>query len=299
MLKVIRYKAIWFTVSGLVVAGCLVLLFAWGLKPGIEFRGGTLSELEFDKPISAQALREGLSQKGFSNVIVQPVSEKVAIVKTEQLSDKEAARFKEVIGEQFGASKELRFESIGPSISGELVRRAYWQVGLVVLGILLYVAYAFRKTGNQAKNAVVTSWRMGAAAILALVHDITITVGLFVILGKFRGVEIDSLFITALLTILGFSVHDTIVVFDRIRENLQKYQYKSLVSIIDYSVNSTLARSINTTSTLIFVLVAMLLLGGTTIHYFVLALLVGVTVGTYSSIFVASPLLYLWSKAKS
>ncbi len=176
------------------------------------------------------------------------------------------------------------------------MRKAYWQIVLVCLGILFYLAYAFRKITKDGAKTEVSPWRLGLAAIAALIHDILITVGVFVLLGKFGGVEVDSLFVTALLTILGFSVHDTIVVFDRIRENLQVYKYRSLAAIIDYSINSTLARSINTSSTLIFVLIAMLLFGGASVFYFVLALLVGVVVGTYSSIFIASPLLYLWSK---
>lgn len=272
------------------------LVFFWGLRPGIDFRGGTLLELEFQNPVGPSDLRQELLAKGFLEVVVQPAGEKALIIKTGSLNEQEAAEFKAAIAAKFGQSSELRFESIGPTISKELVRKSYWQVILVCLGILFYVAYAFRKVRTLAKRAGLSPWRMGLAAIVALVHDITITIGLFAILGKYRGVEIDPLFITALLTILGFSVHDTIVVFDRIRETLQKHSHKSFATIIDYSVNSTLARSINTSSTLIFVLLALLLFGGETIYHFVLALLVGVTIGTYSSIFIASPLLYLWAR---
>lgn len=296
MLKIIERSKIWFICSSLLVAVSLALLFVWGLKPGIDFKGGSLSELEFQQSVNPNELREALSQNGFAGVIVQPVSDKIALIKTEHLEQNRLQDLKTIISGKFGQNQELRFESIGPSISRELVRKAYWQIALVVSGILLYIAYAFRNTAGSSKNVKLTSWRMGLSAIVALAHDLAITVGFFVVLGKYRGVEIDSLFITALLTILGFSVHDTIVVFDRIRENLRKYPYKPLQTVIDFSVDSTLARSINTSSTLIFVLVAMLLFGGQTVFNFVLALLVGVTVGTYSSIFIASPLLYYWPK---
>lgn len=294
MLRIIKNTKIWFAFSGLLVAVSMALFFVWGLKPGLDFTGGSLSELEFQENVNSSEVREVLAQNGFLNILVQPVSDKILIIKTEPLEQSRLEKLKSIIADRFGPSQERRFESIGPAISRELVQKAYFQIALVVFGILLYIAYAFRKAGQAGKNAGLSSWRMGLAAIIALLHDLLITVGLFVILGRYRGVEIDSLFITALLTILGFSVHDTIVVFDRIRENLQKYAYKSLEAIIEFSVDSTLARSINTSSTLIFVLAAMLLFGGQTIFNFVLALLVGVTVGTYSSIFIASPLLYYW-----
>lgn len=296
MLKVIKYYKIWFLFSGVLVAASLVLLFTWGLRAGIDLAGGSLSELQFVSPIETAGVRQELLAQGFLEVIVQPVNEKTAIIKTEALSGESLENFRKILRDKFGEFEELRFESIGPALSSELVKKAYLQIFLVALGILVYITYAFRKTAKIAKKANPSSWKLGVAAIIALLHDILITIGLFVILGKFRGVEIDSLFITALLTILGFSVHDTIVVFDRIRENLEKHVYDSLEEIIDYSVNSTLARSINTSSTLIFVLIAMLLFGGQTIYYFVLALLVGVVVGTYSSIFIASPILYIWQK---
>lgn len=298
MFSIIKHYRIWFVFSGGLVLISLGLLLVWGLRPGLEFRGGTLTELQFQNPVDAAQIRsELMGLKGVRDAVVQPVSKNIIIVKTPVLEQTELLDLRQTLSAKFGEAKENRFESIGPTISRELVRNAYWQIGLVALGILLYTAYAFRKITKNARQGQISSWRFGTAAILALLHDLVITVGAFVILGRYRGVEIDSLFITALLTIMGFSVHDTIVVFDRIRENLQKYPYKSLLTIMDHSINSTLARSINTSSTLIFVLVGMLLFGGQTVFNFVLALLVGVSVGTYSSIFVASPLLYVWAKA--
>ena len=266
MFSVIKHYKFWFIFSGVLTVGSLALLVMWGLKPGIDFRGGTLTEMEFQKAPDINQLRDELTGAAIKGVTIQPVSTQHLIIKTEPLNDQLLAKYRAILV-KFGESKELKFDAIGPSIGRELVHKAYWQIILVCFGIILYISYSFRKISTQAKSNKITSWRMGVAAVIALIHDLTIVVGLFVILGKYQAVDIDNLFVTALLTILGFSVHDTIVVFDRIRENLALHPYKSLGTIIDYSINSTLARSINTSSTLIFVLIAMLLFGGQTIYY--------------------------------
>ncbi len=296
MFSVIRQSKIWLTFSGVLVLTSIILTATWGLKLGIDFRGGSLAEIEFASPVSLDEIRTVLQNENFRSITIQPVSDRRVIFKAESLEGDRLQNFRNILSQQFGEHEEQRFESIGPAISRELLQRAYWQISLVILGILLYIAYAFRKISKTAKKFSIGSWKMGSAAIFALVHDLILTIGFFAILGKFFNVEVDSLFVTALLTILGFSIHDTIVVFDRIREYFQTYPYKSLSAIIDHSINSTLARSINTTSTLVFVLIAMLLFGGQTIFYFVLALTVGVIAGTYSSIFVATPLLYYYAK---
>lgn len=298
MFSVTKLTPAWFIFSGILVVGSIVLFFLWGLVPGIDFRGGALAEVTFKSAVNPQDVNNVLTREGFGDVVVQSTSDQSLIIKTKQIAEADLPHFHDILTKKFGEYKEDRFESIGPTIGRELIRKAYWQIILVNLGILFYLAYSFRKIGKLGKSNI-TPWRMGVAALIALFHDLAVTVGLFVILGKFRGVEIDSLFITAILTILGFSVHDTIVVFDRIRENLQVYKYKPLSTIIDFSVVSTMARSLNTSSTLIFILIALLLFGGQSIFYFVLALLVGVTIGTYSSIFVASPILHIWERFSS
>lgn len=298
MFSVTKHTKIWFGLSGLLMAASIALLFVWGLSAGIDFRGGVLADLKFEKPVAASQVRQELAAAGINDVIVQPVSDNELIIKTEALSDSQTQTFKDTLTARFGKYEEVSFESIGPSIGRELLRKAYWQIVLVTLGIVLYITYAFRKIGKQTRAFKLSPWRLGLAAVIALIHDLLITVGVFVVLGHYRGVEVDALFITALLTVLGFSIHDTIVVFDRIREYLGVYHYKSLRSIIDYSVVSTMARSINTSSTVIFVLTAMLLFGGETIFNFVLALLVGIVVGTYSSIFIASPILAIGHKER-
>ena len=299
MFSVTKHYKIWFAISGSLIIISIVMLSIWELVPGIDFRGGTLSELEFVAPVDTVQIGSELALGGFGNVTVQPLTDRQVIIKTASIDEVQLETFRKILQGKFGEYTEARFDSIGPSIGRELVKKAYWQILLVLSGIILYVTYAFRKIGKQIKNGRISGWLLGVAALIALLHDLIIPTGFFAVLGRFRGVEVDSLFITALLTILGFSIHDTIVVFDRIREYLQKYPYKSVQTIIDYSVVSTMARSINTSSTLIFVLVAMFLFGGATISNFVLTLLVGVIVGTYSSIFIASPLIYLWWKRKS
>ena len=299
MFSVTKHYKICFAISGSLIIISIVMLSIWELVTGIDFRGGTLSELEFVAPVDTVQIGSELALGGFGNVTVQPLTDRQVIIKTASIDEVQLETFRKILQGKFGEYTEARFDSIGPSIGRELVKKAYWQILLVLSGIILYVTYAFRKIGKQIKNGRISGWLLGVAALIALLHDLIIPTGFFAVLGRFRGVEVDSLFITALLTILGFSIHDTIVVFDRIREYLQKYPYKSVQTIIDYSVVSTMARSINTSSTLIFVLVAMFLFGGATISNFVLTLLVGVIVGTYSSIFIASPLIYLWWKRKS
>ena len=188
-----------------------------------------------------------------------------------------------------GDFEEKRFESIGPTVGQELKKSAFYQLGLVSLGIILYIAYAFRKVAKP-----ITPWQFGWAAIIALLHDLLVVLGIFSLISHFKGFEIDSMFVTAMLTVLGFSIHDTIVVFDRIRENLKTHAGQSIEFVVNHSITQTLVRSLNTSLTVLFVLLAMLLFGGETIRYFVLALFIGVATGTYSSIFVASPIVVLW-----
>ena len=294
--SVTKHYKIWFAISGILVCSSIVFLFMWGLRLGIDFKGGMRAELEFANSADGAQVSRSLQSKGYTGVVVQQAGDKKIVIKTEDLNEEQTAKFKEELKVKFGDFQELGFVKVGPTLGDELLRKAYWQIALVVIGIVLYISYAFRKIGKMTKKGGISAWKLGMATIIALIHDLVIPMGVFAILGKYYGVEIDSLFVTALLTILGFSVHDTIVVFDRIRENLQKYPYQSLRNIIDFSVASTMARSVNTSSTLIFVLIAMLLFGGQTIFYFLLALLVGVFFGTYSSIFIASPFLYLVRK---
>lgn len=208
-----------------------------------------------------------------------------------QLSNKKINQLKDKLSQKFGNVEVRRTENVGPVIGQELEKKALLAVLVASVVIVLYIAYSFRKVPKPT-----SSWRFGVAAIVALVHDILMVVGVFAILGHFMGVEIDTLFVTALLTVIGFSVHDTIVVFDRIRENLLKNINKKFTEIANLAVVQTLGRSLNTSLTVIFVLLALLLFGGETIKWFVVALLVGIISGTYSSIFNATALLTLWEE---
>jgi preprotein translocase subunit SecF len=299
MLQITKYKNFFFIFSGILVAASIGAIIVWGLRPGIDFTGGSVLELKFENMPSTVAVAEQLAQNGYSEVSAQPLGEGRIIIKMANIpSEEDRAKFIDFLKAKFGNFEELRFDSIGPVIGAELRAKAFWQIALVVIGILFYIAYAFRKVSARGEKKV-TSWQMSIAAIVALVHDLLIVLGLFAVLGKFLGVEVDSLFITALLTVLGFSVHDTIVVFDRVRENLQRLTGESLYETVNFSVNQTLTRSINTSSTVLMVLLALALFGGSTIFYFVIALLVGITVGTYSSIFIASALLLAWNRKSS
>ncbi len=206
------------------------------------------------------------------------------------MDQKQNAKFLDDLS-KFKGAKQEQFESIGPTIGAETTINAIWAVVVASLFIVLYITWSFRKIPKPA-----SSFRFGVCAVIALVHDVLVVIGIFAILGHFFGVEIDSLFVTALLTVIGFSVHDTIVVFDRIRENLKRVSGLSFDQVVNESILQTLDRSLNTSLTVVLVLFALLLFGGESIRWFVVALLVGVISGTYSSIFNASPLLVLWQE---
>ncbi len=292
-LKIIQHKYIYFIISGLLVLASIVLLAVWGLKLGIDFTGGTLVELSFKQRPQAHQLESDLqhSQLGLDEVKIQPAGENELIIRTRVLSEDEHQALLKWFKEKYGQDQvtENRFESIGPVIGQELKDKAVVAIIIVLLTIVLYVAYAFRKVSRP-----VASWKYGLAAIIALAHDVLIVVGVFVVLGHLMNVEVGILFVTALLTVLGYSVNDTIVVFDRVRENLIYRPRETFVETVNHSVNETILRSINTSLTTLLVLVIVYLFGGATIKYFILALIVGTVAGTYSSIFIASPLLVLW-----
>ncbi|HEX9503975.1 MAG TPA: protein translocase subunit SecF [Patescibacteria group bacterium] len=285
-----KYYKFWMGVSAALLIVGIVCLAVFGLRLGIDFKGGTLTQVAFknNRPTITD-IQSALREKGFNDAHIQPAGDKSVIIRTGPEEKEAHDKLLKALSDKFGGVTEEQYTSIGPVIGKELRSGAFVQLILVSLGIILYIAYAFRKVTRP-----VSSWRFSIAAILALLHDLFIVLGVFAILGKFKGIEVDGLFVTAMLTILGFSVHDTIVVFDRIRENLRVRAGQSLAEIINSSINQTLVRSINTSLTVIFVLLSLFLFGGETIRYFVLALLIGIAAGTYSSIFIASPILLIW-----
>lgn len=292
-MNIVKYKYLFFALSLILIIPGLISLKIWGLKLGIDFSGGTLWELNFPEAqnVLSHDVRELLNQEGAEVSSTANTTEKSVIVRMRESDETKITSYKEKLKTKYGPVEDLSRQTVGPTISKELTKKAFQAVGLTILGIVLYVTWAFRKVPKPA-----SSISFGVCTIVALVHDVIVVVGAFAFLGHFFNLEVDSLFITALLTVLGFSVHDTIVVFDRIRENLRKYSGESFENIVNHSLNQTLARSINTSLTVVFVLFALLLFGGESIKSFVLALLIGIISGTYSSIFNAAPLLVIWNK---
>lgn len=299
MYNIVKTRNIWFTVSGIFVVASIAFIFIWGFNPGIDFTGGTLMQVKFEeKQPSVQAVQDSLAGQDLGGITVQPAGDLEIVLKLQTIdNDQRQAILTDLessLTEEHGIVSEQTFESIGPVVGQELRSKAILAIVVALIAIVLYVSWAFRKVSS----GPVSSWVYGIGAIVALFHDIIIVTGIFVVIGHFLDVEINTLFITALLTILGFSVHDTIVVYDRVRENLKIAARKTFVEVINESINGTIVRSLNTSITTLFVLLALYLLGGQSISWFVLALMIGIVLGTYSSIFVAAPLLLVWEKIK-
>lgn len=292
MLRIIQRRAIWYSFSGVLLALSIASLVTWGVRYGIDFTGGSLLEVAYSgsRP-KLEDVTGKLTLLDLGNVVVQPAGEQAFILRFRHVDEETHQRITSALRESGGEMTERRFESVGPTIGAELKSRSLWAIAIALFFIVSYVAWAFRKVSRP-----VASWKYGVAAVIALAHDVVITVGVFSALGHYFGVEVDALFVSAILTIIGFSVHDTIVVFDRTRENLFRGAATSFEDTVNKSVNDTITRSINTSLTTLLVLTALFLFGGESIHYFALALIVGITMGTYSSIFNASPLVVDWHK---
>jgi preprotein translocase subunit SecF len=290
---VVKNKNIFFIGSGILVFLSLAVIMFWGLNFGIDFTGGSILEVTYPNGApDVEEVKKQVEMIDFKSApSVRPSGENGFIIRTNFLEEDERATLVETLS--FSGSAEVvedRFSSIGPSIGGELRSKAILAISIVVLTIILFVAFAFRRVSKP-----ISSWKYGIVAIIALFHDVIITTGIFAVLGHFGGAEVDVLFVTALLTILGYSVNDTIVVFDRIRENLSKRlpadTPEEFAETVGISLEETYARSINTSLTTLLVLLSLLFFGGSTTTFFALALIIGVVAGTYSSIFLASPLL--------
>ncbi|HET7700827.1 MAG TPA: protein translocase subunit SecF [Candidatus Limnocylindria bacterium] len=290
MIHFVERKTLYFVLSGLLIVPGLVFLALGGLKPGIEFKGGTLLDIRFDSPPAVSEVHEVMGGLGHDEAIVQVAEGGRVEVRTFAMSPDEVTKTQDTLRARYGANmKDVSSSVVSPSFSGELIENAVKSIALASVVIVLLIAFAFRNFGWAA-------FRYGIAAIIALLHDAAFVLGLFAILGYFFNVEIDSLFVTAVLTIIGFSVHDTIVVFDRIRENLRLNPGEALNPVINFSIMQTMTRSVITSLTVVFTLLALFLFGGFSIRNFALALLVGIISGTYSSIFNASQIVSLWQE---
>lgn len=293
-MNLIKYKNLFFAFSLALIIPGIIALATFGLKLGIDFSGGTLWEVKFAQHLSPQLLQNFMNEKGAEVSSAAATDENSILIRMQITDENKINSIREKVREEFGMSEDLRLETVGPIISRELTQKALIAVGLAILAVVFYVTFSFRKVPRPTSPIA-----FGFCTIFALVHDVLIVAGVFAVLGRFFNVEVDSLFITALLTIIGFSVHDTIVVFDRIRENLRKHKDLRFENVVNNSLLETMARSLNTSVTAVFVLIALLLFGGATIKIFVLALLIGIVSGTYSSIFTAAPLLVVWHNIKN
>jgi len=291
MINIIGKKYWYFVISLIVVIPGLIAFILYGLNLSIDFTGGSRITVSFPQKvekITSEKIKNTLINQNLKVSTVE-ISGKSLLVRTSPMDQKQNIKFVSMLSKEFKGAKETQFETIGPTIGAETTANAIKAVIFASILIILYITWSFRSVPKPA-----SSLRFGVCAIVALIHDVLVVVGIFAILGHFFKVEVDSLFVTALLTVIGFSVHDTIVVFDRIRENLKRMMGAPFSQIVNESILQTLDRSLNTSLTVILVLFALLLFGGETIRWFIVALLVGVISGTYSSIFNASPLLVLW-----
>ncbi len=277
-----KFKWLYFGISLLVLIPGIFSLIKYGLRLSIDFTGGTLLEVQ----TTAKNFSEIAKTQNLELSSVQPSEDSTYLLRFKHLDADQNEKFKSALGKDV---VEKRYESVGPVVGAEMARKALMAVVLASLAIILFIAWSFRHVPRP-----YSSWKFGVSAVMALLHDTLVVLGLFSLFGHFYQVEIDALFVTALLTVVGFSVHDTIVVFDRVRENLPKMYNKPFSEVVDFSLTETLVRSINTSLTVILTLTALLLFGGETIRWFVVALLIGIVSGTYSSIFNAAPLLVLW-----
>jgi len=285
----VKYRKIYFIFSGFLILGSLACLIIFGLKPGIDFTGGSILEIEFKgaRPSNPE-IREKLNQFGLGEIIIQPIGEKGVILRMKDISEETHQEILKKIKET-GELEERRFESIGPTIGRELKEKTKIVIILAFLSIVLYIALAFRKISRP-----IESWKYGIASLICLFNDVFIPLGIFSILGKFYGVQITIPIICALLTVIGYSINNVVVVYDRIRENLLRAKGEVFEKTVDFAINQTLTRQINTSLTTLFPLIAIFFLGGETLKYFALTLILGITAGTYSSIFLASPILVSW-----
>lgn len=291
---IIGKSKIWLSISSVLVVASFVAIGVFGLNFGIDFTGGSLIEVQVDEAVTLDDMRSVVEDSGYDG-LVQESQDNIYLIRTETITQEQHDEIVGLMNERFETVDEFRFESIGPVIGDELKRKSVGAIVLLLGLIVFYVAWAFRKVSKP-----VASWKYGMLTIVAAAHDVIIPLGIFAVLGEYLGYQIDTAFVAALLTILGYSINDTIVVFDRTRENLvtDRHSDRSFGNIVNKSVVQSLSRSINTSITTLLVLLAIFIFGGETTKEFILALMIGVLSGAYSSLFLASPLLVAWEKNK-
>lgn len=297
MFNIIKYRKFWYLISGLLFVAAVAAISVWRLNFGIDFTGGSLMEVRYaQNRISQEVIEKSLTSLNLSGLTTQTAGDKNLILRFQNIDEETHQQILTVLKneaiklDKTNQVEELHFEAVGPAVGKEMKIKSIYAIVVVLFTIILFIAWSFNKVSKP-----VASWKYGLVSVAALFHDIIITAGVFSVLGRFMGVEINLSFVAAILTVLGYSVHDTIVVFDRIRENLPK-SHEDFENTVNASVNQTFARSINTSVTTLLSLTAVYFFGGESIQNFTLALIVGIFFGTYSSIFIASPLLVTWDK---
>jgi len=297
MYNIIKRRYWYFALSGLVIVPGLVAMvistmqFGTPLRLGIDFTGGTIQELRFDQPIQPGPVREVFVRLGYTDTVVQTSGDnQTAVIRSKFLDDQAKVQVQSQLRTDIGPFTERSFDAVGPSIGGEVTQAASTAVIAAAIALLVFIWFAFRKVPNP--------FRYGVCAIIAMIHDLLVVTGLFSLFGLLFGWEADSLFLTAVLTVIGFSVQDTIVVFDRIRENTPKRRGETYLTIVNRSLLETIVRSLSIQLTAVFVLASILMFGGATIMQFVTVLLIGMLSGTYSSLFNAVPLLVVWEQGE-
>jgi preprotein translocase subunit SecF len=290
MFDIIGKRFWWFFISGLLILGSIVALSTAGLKPGIEFSSGSILTVSFEQSVDYNQLKQAVSNLGYSDAIVQRTASGDFLIRTKELSDTSKAQLESDLQSQFGQLSEAEFSSVSPQAAAETVRNAGIAVVIASIGILLYVTWAFRRMPRP--------FRYGTCAVIALIHDALVALGIFSIFGAILGWETNLMFITGVLGIIGYSVNNTVVIFDRIRENLSRGISRDFETVVNSSLVETLGRSMNTSLTTIITILAVLLFVGSTIQNFAVVLLIGIVVGTYDSICVAPGLLVVWDKGE-
>lgn len=289
--SVVKTRAAWFICSAILLGTSVALLIGWGLKQGLDFTGGSSLMVRFSARPSVVEMQKTLAETkmDLGEPVVQPIGETDMSLRFKTVTEAQHQQLFAALKQATPSITELRFESVGPVIGQELRQKSVQGLVIALLLILLYIAYAFRKV-----SAPVQSWKYGVVTMVAAAHDVLIPMGVFVYLGKFHGVEIGTPFIAAILTILGYSITDTIVVMDRVRENLPKMR-GAFEEVVDFSLKQTFLRSFYTSATTLITLLAIFFFGGQSLHEFTLAMIIGIVAGTYSSIFIAAPLLVTWN----
>ncbi len=277
-------------ISEAVILIGVIALLVFGLKPGIEFSSGSILTISFDEEVEQSELETAMIELGYTNAIIQSTGESDFIIRTQELSGEEKIGLEDALSSRFGTATERGFYSVSPMVAAETARNAIYAVGAAAVGILLYITWAFRKMPKP--------FHYGVCAIIALVHDVVLVLGIFAILGAIMNWEINLMFITGVLAVIGYSINNTVVVFDRIRENLKRGISANFEMVVNNSLVETLSRSVNTSLTTMLVVVALLLFVGATIQNFAIVLLIGIITGTYSSLFIAPNLLVVWDRGE-